>query len=71
MEDETEQGTGPAHTPGTTKGEEAGGQDAGRDDTGTTDTGRPTGTSTARFSTGSNADAENPIAPDSPELPPA
>ncbi|MGI8824867.1 MAG: hypothetical protein ACR2JC_04335 [Chloroflexota bacterium] len=72
-EDHTDQGTSSSHDTGTRKGEEMSeGQDqeAGREDTGTTESGRPMGTATARFSTGINPDAENPIEPDSPELPP-
>lgn len=73
MEDETAQADEPTHTPGTRKGEQMpqdDGQESGRQESGTTDTGRPTGTSTARFSTGINPEDENPIDPNSPELPP-
>jgi len=64
--------TAPAHEPGTSKGEEMpqeDGQEPGRQDTGATGADRPTGTSTARISTGINADDRNPIDPDSPNLP--
>jgi hypothetical protein len=62
----------PAHHPGARKGEEIKeeeGQEPGRHDTGTTGASRPTGTSTARDSTRVNP--QDPIDPDSPELPPA
>lgn len=69
-----DQGTGPSHQPGIGKGEEKiqeEGKEPGRYDSGTTGAGRPTGKSTARDSTGINPDAEEPIHPDSPTLPPA
>ncbi len=64
----------PAHTPGTAKGEEKStyeGKEHGRHDTGTDDKGRPTGTSTARSSTSINAEDEDPIDPNMPNMPPA
>lgn len=63
----------PAHTPGTGKGEEKAateGKEAGRHDTGGEGAGRPSGTSTARNSTGINADKEEPIDPAMPNMPP-
>jgi hypothetical protein len=74
MADEDDQATGPAHHTGTRKGEQMpsdANKEPGRRDTGTNPAGRPTGKSTPRFSTGINADAENPIDPKSPYLPPA
>ena len=56
----------PAHTPGTSKGEEKAreeGQEPGRDETGV---GR-----TARDSTSINPEAEEPIDPRMPKMPPA
>lgn len=73
MEEHTERSTEPAHTPGSRKGEEMAGDvdgESGREDRGSTETGRPTGGVTGRFSTGINPDMENPIDPDSPEMPP-
>lgn len=74
MED-TDKGTDTAsHTSGTRKGEEiAGGvgKEPGRYDKGETGADRPTGGSTARNSTGVNPEDEEPIHPDSPNLPPA
>jgi hypothetical protein len=61
----------PSHDPGTRKGEEMPGSESGRRQTGRTQTGRPTGSSGARFSTGINPQDEEPIMPDSPDLPPA
>ncbi len=64
----------PDHTPGTRKGEEQAskqGKEPGRHDHGSTHADRPAGKSTARDSTSVNADAENPIDPKSPKLPPA
>ena len=43
----------------------------GRFDKGDTGADRPAGGTTARNSTGINADAEEPIHPDSPSMPPA
>ena len=60
----------PSHQPGSRQGQDITEEEVGREDTGVTETGRPTGTATGRFSTGINADAENPIDPDSPEMPP-
>ncbi len=63
-----------SHDAGTRKGEEMienDGKEAGRYDTGESGADRPTGTSTARDSTGVNAEAENPSDPSSPNMPPA
>ena len=60
----------PVHQAGTGKGEEIlkrDGKEAGRIDTETSETGRPSGTSTARDSTGVNP--TGPIDPNSPTLP--
>ncbi len=71
-ETEDKQGTGPAHQPGTRKGEELQSHgEAGRIDTGESGADRPSGTSTGRMSTSINADKENPIDPASPNMPPA
>jgi hypothetical protein len=72
MDEHTTRSTQPSHQPGTRKGEDvAQSQDeSGRQHTGTTQTGRPTGTSGGRFSTGINPEAENPIDPNSPNMPP-
>lgn len=62
----------PSHDMGTGKGEEKSsmeGKEAGRHDAGTTHADRPAGTSTARDSTSINPDAEDPIDPDSPNMP--
>ena len=53
---ESDPGVGPAHIPGTTRGEDVAGaadepDESGRDETGTSESGRPTGTSTARDAT--------------------
>lgn len=67
-----DEGTGPAHIPGVNKGEEAtehDGKERGRKDEGETGAKRPTGKSSARDSTSINP--QDPIDPDSPELPPA
>ena len=71
-EDHTGRTTDPSHDPGTRRGEEmgAGDEEPGRETTGTNPAGRPTGTATGRFSTGINPEDENPIDPDSPEMPP-
>jgi len=64
----------PAHDTGVGKGEEIvdrDGKEPGRQDKGTTGAGRPAGGSTARDSTRINPDAENPIDPESPNMPPA
>jgi hypothetical protein len=71
MSEDDEKGVGPAHHPGTRKGEEmmAGkGKEAGREDAGTTDADRPAGTSTGRDYTGVNPEAQEPIDPESPNL---
>ena len=64
----------PTHHPGARKGEEIReeeGKEPGRQDAEETGAGRPAGGSTARDSTKINPDAENPIDPESPNLPPA
>jgi hypothetical protein len=64
----------PAHDTGVGKGEDISdrdGKESGRHDEGTTGAGRPAGGSTARDSTRINPDAENPIDPESPKMPPA
>jgi len=64
----------PAHTPGTNKGEELSekqGKEAGRHDTSAEDAERLTGTATARNSTSINAEHEDPIDPQMPNMPPA
>lgn len=64
----------PSHDAGTGKGEEKSsyeGKEAGRHETGTTHADRPAGTSTARDSTSINPDNEDPIDPNSPNMPPA
>lgn len=73
-ENETNPGTGPAHQPGTRKGEEMtdkAGKEPGHHDTGDSHANRPSGTSTARSSTGVNPEAEEPIDPKMPNMPPA
>jgi len=72
MADDNE-GTGPAHTPGTRKGEEVakGGDQPGREDAGSTHADRPSGKSTPRTATSINPDYEQPIDPESPVMPPA
>jgi hypothetical protein len=62
----------PAHDWGTGKGEEKAsteGKESGRHDAGVTHADRPAGTSTARDSTSINPDDENPIDPNSPNMP--
>jgi hypothetical protein len=62
----------PAHDSGTGKGEEKSsmeGKEAGREDGETTHADRPAGTRTARDSTSINPDAEDPIDPNSPNMP--
>ncbi|MDQ3585548.1 MAG: hypothetical protein ACR2GW_12725 [Pyrinomonadaceae bacterium] len=64
----------PAHTPGTSKGEEKiseEGKEAGRHDTGGEGADRPAGTATARSSTSINPEDEEPIDPAMPNMPPA
>ncbi len=66
--------TGPAHQPGTHKGEEldkAEGPEAGREEKHEDAHGSPVGTSNARYSTGINSEAEDPIDPNMPNMPPA
>jgi hypothetical protein len=61
-----------SHSTGTRKGEEIAGDEGkepGRHEEGETGAARPTGSSTARDSTGINADDENPIDPNSPHYP--
>ena len=63
-----------SHSWGTNKGEEMAskhGGETGRKDTGTDDAGRPTSERTARDSTSINPDAEEPIDPAMPHMPPA
>ncbi len=72
MEDEhTGRSQEPSHDAGTRKGEEmaSGDSEPGRESTGTNEAGRPTGTSSGRFSTGINPEDEQPIDPDSPNMP--
>lgn len=62
----------PVHEPGTRKGEDVKdkeGKESGRQDEGATGNKRPAGTSTARDSTKINP--QDPIDPDSPNMPPA
>ena len=64
----------PAHDTGVRKGEDIisnEGKESGRHDEGETGAGRPAGGATARDSTRINPDAEDPIDPNSPKLPPA
>ena len=64
----------PSHDWGTGKGEEKssmGGKEPGRHDAGETGADRPAGTSTARDATSINPENEDPIDPDSPNMPPA
>ena len=64
----------PSHHTGAGKGEEIterDGKEPGRHDKEQSGAGRPAGGSTARDSTKINPDAENPIDPNSPNLPPA
>jgi hypothetical protein len=64
--------SGPAHTPGTRKGEgivQEEGKEPGRHDKGETGAGRPAGGSTGRDSTSINP--QDPIDPNSPNMPPA
>jgi len=62
----------PAHTPGVSQGNEPGGieEDPGLYLAGEYGAGRPGAKSTARKSTGINAEKRNPIDPNSPNLPP-
>jgi hypothetical protein len=62
-----------AHTPGVRAGNEPGSfdRDPGLYSAGKKGVGRPTGKGTARRSTGINANARNPIDPNSPNLSPA
>ena len=72
MADDQKGTTGPAHTPGTRKGEQIvqeEGKEPGRHDKGESGAGRPAGGSTARDSTRINP--QDPIDPDSPNMPPA
>lgn len=64
----------PVHASTVRKGEDIRkdeGKDPGRDDSGKMGADRPAGTSDARDSTAINPEAENPIDPQSPKLPPA
>ncbi|MEP6635106.1 MAG: hypothetical protein ABJB97_00170 [Acidobacteriota bacterium] len=69
------QGTsGPTHSTGVGKGEDIkdrDGQEPGREDAGNTGSGRPSGTKTARDSTGINPDDAEAKDPESPKMPPA
>ncbi len=72
MEDEhTSRSKEPSHDVGTRKGEEmaSGDSEPGRESTGTNEAGRPTGTATGRMSTSINPEDEQPIDPDSPNMP--
>ena len=62
----------PSHTPGVAQGNAPGGAaaDPGLIETGEIGAGRPSMKSTARKSTGINAEKRNPIDPNSPNLPP-
>lgn len=62
-----------AHTPGVRQGNEAGGidQEPGLYPAGEYGAGRPGAKSTARKSSGIDAENRNPIDPNSPNLPPA
>ncbi len=63
-----------SHGAGVAKGEEQvenEGKEPGRHDTGEDGRGRPTGTSTARDSTGINPEDAEPIDEDMPNMPPA
>jgi hypothetical protein len=64
----------PAHDPGVRKGENIraeDGKEPGRHDSGVTGADRPAGGHTARDSTAINPEAEEPIDPSSPRMPPA
>jgi hypothetical protein len=66
--------TDPALDPGRRRGEDVikgEGKEPGRHDEKPTGAGRPAGSSTARDSTMVNPEAEDPIDPSSPKLPPA
>lgn len=70
-DDEENKGVGPAHQPGTQRGEDVKkheGDEAGRDDNGSSGAGRETGTSIPRDATSVNPEAEAPIDPESPYL---
>lgn len=73
MGQERDKGTDtPSHDTGTRKGEEvidSAGKEPGRYDKGETGADRPAGGSTARDSTGINPEDEEPIDPDSPNMP--
>ncbi len=67
-------GTAPTHLPGTRKGEEIAredGKEAGRHDSETSGADRPTGTSSARDSTGINPEDVESKDPNAPNMPPA
>ena len=64
----------PSHDWGTGKGEEKSsmeGKESGRHDLDETHADRPAGTSTGRSSTSINPENEDPIDPNSPNMPPA
>jgi hypothetical protein len=74
MADQDTSRDAPTHHPGARKGEEIiqdEGKEPGRHDKEETGQGRPAGGATARDATQINPDAENPIDPNSPKLPPA
>jgi hypothetical protein len=65
--------SGPTHTPGTRSGEDIknqDGQEEGREDTGSAHADRPTGSKTARDSTGVNPDSAESDT-EHPGMPPA
>jgi hypothetical protein len=74
MEEHDSKSKSPSHDWGTGKGEEKSsmeGKESGRQDIGETHAERPAGTSTARDSTSINPENEDPIDPNSPNMPPA
>ncbi len=72
MDDVNQEGTGPAHQSGARKGEEMASQgEPGRVEMDEEGADRPAGGSTARMSTSINPDAEDPIDPAMPNMPPA
>lgn len=74
MKEHDSKSESPSHDWGTGKGEEKNsteGKESGRHDLGETHADRPAGTSTARDSTSINPENEDPIDPDSPNMPPA
>jgi hypothetical protein len=74
MEEHDKKSESPSHDWGTGKGEEKSsmeGKESGRHELGETHAERPAGTSTARDSTSINPENEDPIDPNSPNMPPA